>query len=175
MTPLREHLLADMQAKKLPEETQKRYVLEVATLTRCCRKSPDLVAGDELTEFLSRRQKELSSEHYAMAVDAIKFFFTETLGRAWRPPTTAEPKSGSELRRRMIQDMRIRNLSPKTQEEYIRWVRKFAEFWGRSPAKLGAEEIRTWLVHLVENEKKSTSTYKVAAASLRFVYVQTLG
>jgi integrase/recombinase XerD len=40
---------------------------------------------------------------------------------------------------------------------------------------MGPEEIRGWLVHLVENEKKSVSSFTVAAASLRFLYVQTLG
>jgi site-specific recombinase XerD len=75
----------------------------------------------------------------------------------------------------MIQDMRLRNLAPKTQEEYVRWVSKFARFYHRSPLQLGPEEIRGWLVHLVENEKKSVSSYTVAAASLRFLYVQTLG
>lgn len=39
----------------------------------------------------------------------------------------------SPLRRRMIEDMRLRKLAPKTQSGYIRWVRAFAGFLGRSP------------------------------------------
>lgn len=173
MTPLREHLLADMRARNLPEGIQKHYVYEVAELARYCRKSPDLVAPDELAEFLSRRKLQLPPTSYEATVDAIKFFYTQTLGLAWREP--APVKGSSVLRQRMTQDMRLRNLAPKTQKEYVRWVRKFAEFYGKSPAQLGPEEIRGWLVHLVDTEKKSVSTYVVAAAALRFLYVQTLG
>lgn len=173
MTPLREHLLADMQARNLPKSIQERYVFEIATLAKRCRKSPDLIAPDEMAEALKLRKWELSATDYSVALDAFKFFVTQTLGRPWGK--AEEPKRCSELQRRMIQDMRLRNLAPKTQTEYVRWVRKFAQFWGRSPAQLGPEEIRGWLVHLVENEKKSASTYTVAAASLRFLYVQTLG
>ncbi|MGB5052539.1 MAG: tyrosine-type recombinase/integrase [Caldilineaceae bacterium] len=174
MTPLREHLLTDMQAQNLPKDIQERYVLEVATLARQTRKSPDLVAPDELAEFVKQRSKELSPAESAMALEALKFFFTQTLGRAWHEFPEEGPKS-SQLRLRMIQDMRLRNLSPKTQQEYLRWTIKFAEFYGQSPAKLGPEDIRNWLVHLLEKEKKSISTYGVAAAALRFLYTQTLG
>jgi integrase/recombinase XerD len=38
----------------------------------------------------------------------------------------------SPLRRRLIEDMTIRRLSPKTQYQYIRHVKKFADFLGRS-------------------------------------------
>ena len=39
----------------------------------------------------------------------------------------------SPLRRRMIEDMTIRRLAPKTQEGYIRTIKNFAVFLGRSP------------------------------------------
>lgn len=172
MTPLREQLLTDMRAQNLPKKIQDRYILEVATLAQRTRKSPDLVAPDELAEFLKRRSKELPATESALAAEGLKFFFSQTLGQIWRP---TETKRSSELRQRMVQDMRLRNLSPKTQEEYLRWTTKFSEFYGKSPAKLEPEDIRSWLVHLVEKEHKSISTYRVAAAALRFLYVQTLG
>ena len=166
MTPLREQLLTDMRAQNLPKKIQDRYILEVATLAKWTRKSPDLVAPDELAEFLKRRSKELTAAESALAAEGLEFFFSRTLGQAWRPNVT---KKSSQLRQRMVQDMRLRNLSSRTQEEYLRLVIKFSEFYGKSPAKLEPEDIRNWLVHLVEKEHKSISTYRVAAAALRFL------
>lgn len=171
MTPLREQLLTDMRAHNLPKKLQDRYILEVAALAQWTRKSPDLVAPDELAEFMKRRSKELSAAESRLAAEGLKFFFSQTLGQAWQP---YETKKSSELRQRMTQDMRLRNLSPRTQEEYLRWTIKFSKFYGKSPANLEPEDIRNWLVHLVEKEHKSISTYRVAAAALRFLYVQTL-
>ena len=174
MSALREHLLADMQTQRLPLETQERYIYEIALLAKRRQKSPDLLAPDELEDFLGGLKQERPPAEYATAVEAIKFFFTQTLGQTWRETPPTERQSGSELRRRMIQDMRLRNLAPRTQQEYVRWVIKFGKFWNRSPQRLGPEEIRGWLVHLVETEKKSVSTYTVAAAALRFLYEKTL-
>ncbi|GLS34099.1 Phage integrase, N-terminal SAM-like domain [Mesorhizobium albiziae] len=57
----------------------------------------------------------------------------------------------SPLRRRMIEDMTVRNLSPATQRSYIHAVAKFSRYFGRSPERLGLEDIRTFQVHLVAN------------------------
>ena len=51
-------------------------------------------------------------------------------------------KAISPLRRRLIEDMTIRRLSPKTHYQYIRHVKKFADFLGRSADKATAEEDR---------------------------------
>ena len=56
----------------------------------------------------------------------------------------AEP---SPLRRRMIEDMTVRNLSPATQRSYVHAVSKFSRFFGRSPDRLGVEDVRTFQVH----------------------------
>ena len=55
----------------------------------------------------------------------------------------------SPLRRRMIDDMTIRNLSPATQQSYIYAVTKFSRYFGRSPDRLGLDEVRAFQVHLV--------------------------
>ena len=52
------------------------------------------------------------------------------------------------LRQRMIEDMRVRNLSVNTQRQYIRHVAKFAKYFGLSPALLGPEEVRAYQVYL---------------------------
>ena len=55
----------------------------------------------------------------------------------------------SPLRRRMIEDMTVRNLSPATQRSYVHAVTKFSRFFGRSPDRLDLEDVRTFQVHLV--------------------------
>jgi hypothetical protein len=52
------------------------------------------------------------------------------------------------LRRRMIEDMRIRNLAPNTQRTYVEQVSRFARHFGRSPELLGPADIRTYQLHL---------------------------
>jgi integrase/recombinase XerD len=51
----------------------------------------------------------------------------------------------SPLRRRMIEDMTIRNLSPE--QSYIHAVSKFSRYFGRSPDRLGLEDVRAYQVH----------------------------
>jgi hypothetical protein len=53
------------------------------------------------------------------------------------------------LRRRMIEDMTIRNLSPATQRSYIHAVAKFSQYFRRSPDQLDLEDVRAYQVHLV--------------------------
>jgi len=81
----------------------------------------------------------------------------------------------TELRRRMIEDMELKRLSSNTQRAYVRGVAQFAEFFGKSPKLLGREEIRTYLLHLVRQEKVSGSTYRQVLSAIRFVYRTTLG
>src|SRR4029077_11712028 len=57
----------------------------------------------------------------------------------------------SPLRRRMIEDMTVRNLSPATQRSYLHAVTKFSRYFGRSPERLGLEDVRAFQVHLVLN------------------------
>ncbi len=55
------------------------------------------------------------------------------------------------LRRPMIEDMTVRNLSPATQASYITAVKKFSRYYRRSPEQLGVEDVRAYQVHLTEN------------------------
>jgi site-specific recombinase XerD len=80
----------------------------------------------------------------------------------------------TRLRRRMIEDMRIRNLSPQTQRAYVEQVSRFALHFGRSPERLGQDEIRAWQIYLVEERRLAASSISVAVAALRFVYTVTL-
>ena len=62
--------------------------------------------------------------------------------------TEAKPAT-SALRRRIIDDMTLRNLSPATQRSYLHAVTKFSRHFGRSPDRLGLEDVRSFQVHLV--------------------------
>ena len=78
------------------------------------------------------------------------------------------------LRKRMIEDMEIRNLSSGTIAIYVRHVAAFATFFGKSPDKLGPDEIRTFQVSL-RNRQLAWSTFNQAVCALRFFYNVTLG
>lgn len=79
------------------------------------------------------------------------------------------------LRQRMLEDMRLRNLSENTQQRYLDRVAAFARHFGRSPEQLGAEEIRVYQLHLIENRGLSSSSVNVTVCALRFLYSVTLG
>jgi site-specific recombinase XerD len=74
----------------------------------------------------------------------------------------------------MIEDLRVRNYSPHTQSGYVRYVRFFAEHFGRSPEKLGKEHVREYLVHLREKAKAGNGTMCQTVAALKFLYKHTL-
>jgi hypothetical protein len=59
----------------------------------------------------------------------------------------------THLRKRMREDMQIRNLSPNTQRSYVQQVSLFARYFGKSPEFLGPEEIRAYQLYLT-NEKE---------------------
>ena len=80
----------------------------------------------------------------------------------------------SPLRRRMIEDMKIRNLSPETQQSYVRAVAKFSRHFGQSPDRLGVEEVRRYQVHLTSQRIAWASLNQIVCA-LRFFYGVTLG
>lgn len=79
----------------------------------------------------------------------------------------------SPLRQRMIEDMHVRGFVPKTQQCYIRAVREFTAFFGRSPDQAEAEDIRRYQVHL-RDRGTSTSSMNAAASGLRFFFAVTL-
>ena len=66
-------------------------------------------------------------------------------------PETGDPQMAdvSPLRRQMIEDMTVRNLSPATQRSYVHAVAKFSRFFGRSPDRLGLDDVRAFQLHLV--------------------------
>src|SRR6266496_3879105 len=79
------------------------------------------------------------------------------------------------LRKRMIDDLRVRNRSERTIDTYITWVANFARHFRKSPELLGPEEIRQYQVYLVNERHVSWSYLNQAVCALRFFYRITLG
>jgi len=78
------------------------------------------------------------------------------------------------LRQRFIDDLRLRNYSPRTIEAYVSQVACFARHFGRSPEVLGPEEVRRFQLHLLDR-RVSWSTFNQAVCALRRLYGMTLG
>src|SRR5215467_3605020 len=79
----------------------------------------------------------------------------------------------SPLRARMIEDMSVRQFGEKTQNDYIRHVKTFSTFLGRSPARATPEDLRRYQVH---QSKAGTQppTINSSVAALRFFFRVTL-
>ena len=78
-------------------------------------------------------------------------------------------KAISPLRRRLIEDMTIRRLSANTQHQYIRHVRSFADFVGRSADKATAEDVHRYQLHL-GSIGTTIPTVNAGASALRFFF-----
>ena len=78
------------------------------------------------------------------------------------------------LRQRMIEDMRLRNLSPDTQRSYLHQISQLARYFKRSPDRLGPPEIRTYQLHLTQEKELAPSSLLVAVSAIRFLYNVTL-
>jgi site-specific recombinase XerD len=74
----------------------------------------------------------------------------------------------------MIEDMMVRNLAPTTQQSYLYAVAQFSRHFGRSPDRLGVEDVRAYQVHLA-SKRQSWSHINQVACALRFFYGVTLG
>ncbi len=86
---------------------------------------------------------------------------------------TSSNPSVSPLRQRMLDDMRLRKLSPKTQIGYIRSVRRFADYLKRSPDTATADELRNYQLHLIDRGTSAVSINN-ALSGLRFFFEHTL-
>ena len=74
------------------------------------------------------------------------------------------------LRRRMLEDLRIRNYAPTTITCYIRAVAEFARYFKKPPDQLGLEEIRSWQLFLLNQRRVKLSSYIQSVCALRFLY-----
>src|ERR1700721_4030840 len=87
------------------------------------------------------------------------------------PPMSEKPIS--PLRRRMIEDMTVRNFVEKTRNDYIRHVKTFTAFLGRSPDTATAEDLRRFQLHQTQTGVRPP-TINGSVAALRFFFNVTL-
>ena len=78
------------------------------------------------------------------------------------------------LRQRMIDEMTLRGMSPRTHESYLGAVFGLARYYKRSPDQLSIEDVRKYLLHLERGRHVSWSTLNAVASGLRFLYFKTL-
>ena len=82
-------------------------------------------------------------------------------------------KPTSPMRRRMIEDMTMRQLAPATQRGYLRAVERFSRFFGASPDTADAEDLRRFQLHMASDGASST-TINQTLTGLRFFYRTTV-
>jgi integrase/recombinase XerD len=78
------------------------------------------------------------------------------------------------LRKRMLEELQLRNLSQTTITTYLGAVARFALHFGKSPDQLGPEHVRRYLLHLLHDKKDTGSTLRVYRGALKFLYVRVL-
>jgi site-specific recombinase XerD len=83
--------------------------------------------------------------------------------------------SMTALRTRMLRDLTVRGLAPRTHKAYISAVARLAKHYHRSPDQITDDEVQTYLAHLVHDRKLSWSRCSQAANAFRFLYHVTLG
>jgi integrase/recombinase XerD len=77
------------------------------------------------------------------------------------------------LRTKMIEEMRLRNFSPRTEQSYVSAMVGLVKHYRRSPDQLTQDEIRSYLLHLKERGL-SPSSRNVAISGMKFFYHQIL-
>ncbi len=83
-------------------------------------------------------------------------------------------KAISPLRRRMVEDMTVRGFTAATQRGYIRAVKDFTAFFGRSPDHARAEDLRRYQLHMRSSGVAATGM-NAAVSAVRFFFTVTLG
>ena len=80
----------------------------------------------------------------------------------------------SELRERMIADMRSQGLSASTQEVYLQGVKGLAAYYRRSPDRLDEKDVRRYLLYLRDERGVARGTYAPHQGGIRFLFAHTL-
>src|SRR6266571_4416099 len=78
------------------------------------------------------------------------------------------------LRKRMIEDMQLRNFAPGTQRSYVDYVAGFALYYHRSPELLDLDAVRQYQLYLLNERKLSTASVNTCTSAIQFLYLTTL-
>jgi Phage integrase, N-terminal SAM-like domain len=77
----------------------------------------------------------------------------------------------TRLRQPMWEELQRPNYSQATTRGYLLAVKQFAEYFGQSPEKLGADEIRHYQLYLLNEKKLTPGTVEIRMSALRFLYM----
>ena len=80
----------------------------------------------------------------------------------------------TQLRKMMLEELQRRNYSKDTIRHHLRAVEEFANYYGKSPDKLGLTELRTYQAYLLNERKLAVGSVVNHVAALRFFFVKTL-
>ena len=80
----------------------------------------------------------------------------------------------TRLRKMMLEELQRRNYSESTIRGYLRAVQQFAKHFGKSPDRLGPDELRTYQAYLLKERKLAVGTVVARVAALRFFLIRTL-
>jgi len=80
----------------------------------------------------------------------------------------------TRLRKMMLEELQRRNYSAITTRKYLRVVTEFAKYFGKSPDRLGPNELRTYQAYLLKERKLTPGSVINQVAALRFFFVKTL-
>src|SRR3954462_9093469 len=78
------------------------------------------------------------------------------------------------LRQRMLEDMQLRGLAPRTQQSYLHAVQQLALHYGKSPELLTDEDLRQYFLYLRNQKHAARNTCTLALCAIKFFYQHTL-
>lgn len=174
MTALRQRMIVALQERKIPQATARIYIDHVSRFARFFWQPPERLGPNEIVRYQLHLVKEDGADQETLqeVTQALDFLYNQTLAKGWKIEVV--PTISTSLREKMIQDMRIRGLSKRSEEDYVRHVARLAKYFDKSPRVLGPEHVREYLAHVVHKGASRDTMNKVACA-LRFLYRVTLG
>jgi integrase/recombinase XerD len=78
------------------------------------------------------------------------------------------------LRRRMLEDLQLRGLAPRTQQCYVEAVKQLTQYYRRAPDQISEDELRQYFLFLINDKKGAESTFRIHLYGSRFFYERTL-
>jgi site-specific recombinase XerD len=78
-------------------------------------------------------------------------------------------------KQRMIEDMKLRGLAPRTQDRYLHAIKALSEYCHRPLSRITERQVRKYLLYLIETKKYAKSTFNIDLNAIKFLYRRTLG